>query len=224
MSKESKQLFAFGDFRLDPGAGLLFHSDIHVPLPPKVLKTLVILVEHAGELLTKDELIKAVWPDTFVEEGNLTVNIHALRKVLGDSLIETVPRRGYRFTAAVTQIDPAPPVMPDHKWGMAWPVMLGLCVLAAASISLTRRARAPTEADLVRLTSNIAEDSQPDVAPDGKSIVFVSNRDGGKGEIYVMDADGRNPRNLTNHPANDDSPAWSPDGKRIAFQSNCRGR
>ena len=76
-----------------------------MPLPPKALDLLVALVEQEGDVVTKDELMKRVWPDTFVEEANLSVNVSALRKALGDQAgggpyIETVPRRGYRFAAS----------------------------------------------------------------------------------------------------------------------------
>ena len=70
-----------------------------------MLHTLLVLVENSGRVVSKDELMKAVWPDTFVEEGNLTQNISVLRKVLGENpgehiYIETVPKQGYRFIAA----------------------------------------------------------------------------------------------------------------------------
>jgi DNA-binding winged helix-turn-helix (wHTH) protein len=84
-----------------------------VPLAPKAVETLLVLVENSGRLVEKDNLMKQVWPDTFVEEGNLTANIHLLRKVLGkgprgQEYIETIPRRGYRFmrTAKAHQEDP----------------------------------------------------------------------------------------------------------------------
>ncbi len=81
-----------------------------VPLTPKVFDVLRLLVENSGHMLEKDELMKAVWPDSFVEEGNLTRNISTLRAVLGDhdedhQYIETVPKRGYRFVAEVTEFD-----------------------------------------------------------------------------------------------------------------------
>ena len=77
-----------------------------VSLGPKVLETLLLLVENAGHLVDKDELMKRVWPDAFVEEGNLNKNIFVLRKTLGQwdgnlEYIETVPKRGYRFVAPV---------------------------------------------------------------------------------------------------------------------------
>ncbi|MBL8295713.1 MAG: transcriptional regulator [Bryobacterales bacterium] len=87
-------------------------EDQVISLTPKVFQTLLVLVENSGRIVGKDELMKAVWPDTFVEEGNLTQNISMLRKVLGESpaehtYIETVPKQGYRFIPAATTEKPA---------------------------------------------------------------------------------------------------------------------
>jgi TolB-like protein/DNA-binding winged helix-turn-helix (wHTH) protein/tetratricopeptide (TPR) repeat protein len=125
--KQGKYFYEFGQFRLDPAARLLFRDGAIVPLPPKVLDTLLVLVEKGGALIEKEELIKAVWPDTFVEENNLTQNISLLRKTLGggDSdqqpYIATVPKRGYRFVAALREVreeipiaeEPAPVLSPE---------------------------------------------------------------------------------------------------------------
>jgi len=94
----------FGPFRLDAAKRVLWRDGRVVPLPPKALDLLVALVEQRGDVVTKDELLKRVWPDTFVEEANLSVNVSALRKALGDGpggrpYIETLSRRGYRFAA-----------------------------------------------------------------------------------------------------------------------------
>ena len=80
-----------------------------MPLTPKSFETLLVLVERSGHLVEKDELMKVVWADAFVEESNLTNNVYALRKLLGPgengrSYIETVPKRGYRFTAPVKEV------------------------------------------------------------------------------------------------------------------------
>ena len=77
-----------------------------VPLTPKAVETLLALVEHHGHVLTKDELMERVWPETFVEESGLARNVSVLRKALGKGYIETVPKRGYRFTAQVEVIEP----------------------------------------------------------------------------------------------------------------------
>jgi len=109
MALETKLLYEFGRFRLDPSQRLLVHEGRPVSITPKAFELLTILIENSGLLLTKDELMRRLWPDSFVEEANLTVNISALRKALGDSqdgqqFIETVPKHGYRFSAVVTEV------------------------------------------------------------------------------------------------------------------------
>jgi len=93
--------YEFGDFRLEPAERRLTCGRDTVTLPPKTYDLLVALVRRAGELVTKRELLDAVWPDAFVEEGILAVHISGLRKTLGEDAIETVPRAGYRFRAAM---------------------------------------------------------------------------------------------------------------------------
>src|SRR6266478_2948129 len=118
MSAEIKVLYEFGKFRCDPREHLLLCNGKPVSLSPKSFEILVALIQNNGRLLTKDELMQQVWPDSFVEEANLTVNISALRKALGETpggqqYIETVPKRGYRFVAPVTahrdDSEPRPP-------------------------------------------------------------------------------------------------------------------
>lgn len=109
MEAKTFSFYQFGSFRIDRRERLLLHDGEPVPLPPKVYDTLLALVTHSGRIVEKEELMRAVWPDTFVEEANLTVNISALRKVLGEGesephYIETVPRRGYRFVLPVTEV------------------------------------------------------------------------------------------------------------------------
>ncbi len=104
----SKRLYSFGPFQLDTGEQILLRDGRPLPLKPKVFDLLVVLVENSGHVVCKDELMKQVWADSFVEEGNLAVSICEIRKVLGGSAnghtyIATVPRRGYRFVASVTE-------------------------------------------------------------------------------------------------------------------------
>ena len=104
---EGQHFYEFGPFRLDPSERSLLRDGKAVPLTPKAFDLLVLLVENRGHLLKKDELIERVWPNTFVEEANLAQNVSALRKALDDKnggaqCIETVPKVGYRFAAAVT--------------------------------------------------------------------------------------------------------------------------
>ena len=102
-------LYAFGPFRLDSREGVLLREGKPVALTPKAFETLVALVENAGHILEKEELLKQVWPDTFVEEATLAKNISTLRQALGDTgeaylYIETIAKRGYRFIAAVERL------------------------------------------------------------------------------------------------------------------------
>src|SRR5678815_1377128 len=108
MSQQDNHSYEFGRFRLKTAERVLLREGELVPLTPKVFDILVTLVEHGGQVVAKDDLMKRVWPNTFVEEGNLTQNISLLRKALGESsggvqFIETVPRRGYRFVADTSQ-------------------------------------------------------------------------------------------------------------------------
>ena len=98
----------FGDVTLVPDERLLLRRGQPVPLTPKAFDLLVVLVSNSGRLLTKEQLMQAVWGDTAVEESNLSYHVFAIRKALGDTaenghLIETVPKSGYRFTATVTR-------------------------------------------------------------------------------------------------------------------------
>lgn len=109
MSARPQHLYEFGRYRLDTAEQLLLRDGEPVPLTPKAFETLVALVERNGHLVEKDELMRLVWSDAFVEESNLTNNVYALRKMLGPgedgrSYIETVPKRGYRFTAPVKEL------------------------------------------------------------------------------------------------------------------------
>src|ERR1700751_3593379 len=101
-----KQLYEFGPFRVDPEKELLLRDNEAIPLAPKAFQVLLVLIRNKTEIVTKDELLKAVWSDTFVEETNLSRNIFLLRRALGESpqdhqYIVTVPGRGYRFAENV---------------------------------------------------------------------------------------------------------------------------
>jgi adenylate cyclase len=111
MDKSSnKGFYEFEDFRLDAAHLLLCQNGQEIPLAPKVVETLLALVERHGEILSKDELMRIVWADSVVEEGNLSQNLYHLRKILketatGKPLIETLRRRGYRFNGEIQTSD-----------------------------------------------------------------------------------------------------------------------
>ncbi|MDQ3255677.1 MAG: transcriptional regulator, partial [Acidobacteriota bacterium] len=104
MSKQPLHLYEFGPFHLNPGERLLLRKNQVVPLTPKVFDTLLVLVENHGHVLEKDDLMKTLWPDSFVEESSLSQNISLLRKALGEGNSE----RQYieRFPGAATDLSP----------------------------------------------------------------------------------------------------------------------
>lgn len=117
MHKRASHFYEFGPFRVDAVERLLTCADRPLPLTPKAFETLLTLVENSGRVVGKDELMIRVWPDTYVEEANLTQNIFTLRKVLGEKkgecrYIETVPRRGYRFVAGIREVKDGEVVSP----------------------------------------------------------------------------------------------------------------
>ena len=119
MSQQAKELFEFGPFRLDPEKRLLLRDNQPVPLPLKAFETLLVLVRHSEQVVLKEELMQAVWPDSFVEESNLSQNIFVLRKTLSAQIgeqryIVTVPGRGYRFAEQV-RIIPEDALVLQHR-------------------------------------------------------------------------------------------------------------
>jgi DNA-binding winged helix-turn-helix (wHTH) protein/TolB-like protein len=124
MALETQLLYEFDGFRLNPADHSLQCAGKPIPLTPKSFDILVTLIKRNGQLVTKDELMRKIWPDSFVEEANLSVNVSALRKALGDTpehqqYIETVPKLGYRFTARVTTRNENPPSLAPRSTGAA---------------------------------------------------------------------------------------------------------
>jgi TolB-like protein/DNA-binding winged helix-turn-helix (wHTH) protein/Tfp pilus assembly protein PilF len=110
---KTRELYEFGPFRLNPAERLLLRDQRIVSLPPKAFDTLLLLVEQSGHLMTKEEMLKRLWPNTFVEEANLAQYISAIRRALGDReggepYIETVPKAGYRFVAETRTVATEP--------------------------------------------------------------------------------------------------------------------
>src|SRR6266567_3244438 len=109
MVKAASKFYEFGPFRIDPVRRILFRDNEPVQLTPKAFDIMLVLIGSDGQVLNKDELMRAVWPDTVVEENNLTRNISALRKALGESpgehrYVVTIPGRGYQFVADLREL------------------------------------------------------------------------------------------------------------------------
>ena len=160
MQQNPNRLYEFGEFRLEPSQRRLCRGKEHVALSPKVFDLLVVLVENRGRIVTKDEMLKLVWPDSFVEEANLSVHVSALRKALGEDpgrvrFIETVAKRGYRFTDEVVVSVPsatvppvevqathetlAQPASPARAWPIRKGIVLGITVILLALAGLAYR-------------------------------------------------------------------------------------
>lgn len=209
MSAETGRFYEFGDFRLDPEAKTLFCQNEPVALTPKVFDTLQFLVEHAGRLLEKDELMQNIWHDRFVEESNLTFNIKMLRRALRDDahrprFIETVPRRGYRFIAQVRQIstplpltaaDDALPVVPAPKQRTRfyWVIPMALILLTGTAAMGTwawqRRTAASAHPPILSAAFKSRKLSNTGsvhalITPDGKYVAYT-NESGGKQSIWL---------------------------------------
>src|SRR5215207_5154105 len=108
MASQVKHLYEFDRFTLDASERVLLRDGKPVRLTPKEFETLLALVRGAGRVMPKEELLKEIWPDTFVGEATLAQNVFTLRKALGEpeaggAFVETVPRRGYRFAVEVRE-------------------------------------------------------------------------------------------------------------------------
>jgi len=136
---EESEVYRFGPFRLYAGERVLRRESRLVPLTPKAVETLLVLVRNSGRVVTKKELLQAVWPGTFVEEGTLAQNILTLRKTLeGLNCIQTVPRRGYRFSAVIESPAIAAHSGPSWRWHRAAIGVAAGVVLLSAGLLLSR--------------------------------------------------------------------------------------
>ena len=226
----------FGPFRLDSAERLLLRAGQQVALTPKAFDLLVYLVDRAGRLVTKQELMSALWPDSFVEEANLTFTMSALRKALGDGhdgeqFIQTVPTRGYRFVAKVTHVETRSDVsLPKTP---ARPVELlarrtATIALAVAVVGLlpvvVRHLREPTDAPApVSFTIPLPESASStqsiplsQISPDGRRVAIIPATGS---RIWLRNIEGL----ATPQPVAGTEGAralfWAPHGQELAFST-----
>jgi Tol biopolymer transport system component/DNA-binding winged helix-turn-helix (wHTH) protein len=201
MDRVNSTVFEFGEFRLDTAERVLRRNGVVVPLTPKAVSLLELLVSRHGSVVSRVTMIEMLWPDTFVEDSNLTVTISMLRKALGENYIQTIPKRGYTFAVLVRRIDPhaaneiatpaiepettapaTPVVRPRNLRRLALAVLLVTLPVAIAVTALAIRGRfsnKPRNAKtvgpmkLARLTDtgNVRDAT---ISPDGNSLAFVS--------------------------------------------------
>jgi len=243
MSQQTRHLYVFGPYRLAVAERLLLRAGDVVPLTPKAVDLLIMLVENRGRLVTKKELMNAVWPDSFVEEANLSYNVSLIRKALGEGesgrrYIDTVPKRGYRFVAEVldrvesdaeaTAADLQSRQSGRRTWITRGAVGSLVILLVAVWFLGVRRPeikedQAPVKPAFTKLTEQAGLEHFPSLSPDGKSFVY-SARTAGNWDIWWQRVGGANAVNLTpDSSADDTQPALSPDGERIAFRSDRNG-
>ena len=244
----------FAGIDFDVRTGELWKDGKRTVLPDQLFRVLAMLVRDRGSLVTRDELHRALWPDhTFVDfEHGLNAAIKRLREALGDSasaprFIETIPRRGYRFVAAVESIasasiadppevldrevsresDPQPAVLRPHaqRQSALWAAAVVTLTIAGAAIALMRdhasmrnASQPSTSPELTPLTSSSGLNIDPAVSPDGSLIAYASDRDGGTGlDIWVQPIGGGSATQITADDGDEAEPSFSPDGASIVF-------
>jgi DNA-binding winged helix-turn-helix (wHTH) protein/Tol biopolymer transport system component len=232
--RQMKHFYEFGPFRFEPEERTLLREGSPVPLSPKLIDTLDVLVKNAGHLVEKDELLRRLWPDTFVEEGNLNKNIFLLRQALGQwdgkrEYIETIPKRGYRFVASVdrvretdTQATPREPsfagraaaVRTRRLW-ILWAVVSVLAVAAGFGVYYLLRPSAPRSLHFSVPLRTAMRDLA--ISHDGRMLAFVSPlpKDGGSA-LWLHEIGGSGARVLENTEGAS-YPFWSPEDGFIAF-------
>jgi len=153
VDKQDRRVFRFGPFSIDESEHQLLRDGVPISVTTKAFETLLLLVQRSGHLVEKAEIIQAVWPNSFVEEGNLSVTIHMLRKALGDDggefkFIETVAKRGYRFVGDAREVTPSesqpPPnigntsLLPEvaRRSGSSTRIILGITFLTLVGMTV----------------------------------------------------------------------------------------
>jgi DNA-binding winged helix-turn-helix (wHTH) protein/Tol biopolymer transport system component len=246
MSQKAKHFYAFGPFQLDSSECVLTLDGKSVPLAPKAFEALVILVENAGHLVDKDDLMKRLWPDSFVEEGNVAKHVSLLRKVLSDATggrdyIETIPKRGYRFVVDVTEVadagaDSVSPAVSQPKRASAhWRELVagGVAVLliASAYFWIARHqafsARPRSDLKVRQLTSNSAENdvTSGTISPDGNYLAYADV--GGVHIQNVASGESQNvplPEGLSGNKAEWEVGFWFPDSTRLLVNAHSPGQ
>lgn len=232
MLKE-RVILKFGDFALDPVAKVLFRAGQPVHLTRKGVETLLVLARNSGQVLTKEEIMAAVWADRVVDDANLAQNIAVVRRALGapkgdPAHIETFPGRGYRLEgpvlSAVEAPAPAPAEREPTRPFRIWPALACVVLLSGGWIVWKAiktdepSSASPSLLRVVPATRMPGKEYQPAVSPDGKRLAFLWVEDGTKPPaVWIQSSLGEAGRQLSKGGAHHSSPVWSPDGGRLAY-------
>lgn len=222
--------FRIGDHEVIPDRNVVRRGVTEQTLEPRLMQVLLVLSSCPGEVVRRQELLDRVWGETIVQEEALTQAISMLRRVLGDdsrspSLIETVPKRGYRLIAEVTRPDSEAPTGRASAAVTRRRGILGLA-LAAAAVVVTlvylggrdRTATSPVLLDPDPLTSLPGDEIQADVSPDGSMVAFSARPDrASEFKLYRKSFGAEEVVRLTDGDGYETLPCWSPDGEQIAF-------
>jgi Tol biopolymer transport system component/DNA-binding winged helix-turn-helix (wHTH) protein len=220
----------FATFEVDLRAGELRKNGLKLRLSGQPLQVLSILLEQPGAVVTREEMQKRLWPDTFVDvDHNLNTAINKIREVLGDSaesprFVETLPRRGYRFVIPVE--NPASGRILKRRYdnpmvralcvGLGFAAFLSLSGLVVWRLSRKTAESGPPSGEAAPLTALPGYHAYPAFSPDGNQVAFVIEGEGRQPGIYTAIIGGEKALRLTSDPM-DSSPTWSPDGGRVAF-------
>jgi Tol biopolymer transport system component/DNA-binding winged helix-turn-helix (wHTH) protein len=232
------RMVRFGTFEVDLQTGELRKAGQKLKFSGQPFQVLAILLERPGEVVTREELQKRLWPDTFVDvDHNLNTAINKIREVLSDAaenprFVETLPRRGYRFIAPVedTHISSGLPSskMPvqQRSWILRLSIpFLSILLLAAVGVFFFKRTKSPASSiqrTLTRLTFDEGLQIDASWSPDGGFLAYSSDR-GGKFDIWVQQVSGGDPVQVTRGPGHNWQPDWSHDGKSIVYRSEGDG-